>query len=530
MAIKRYIATKDNTITNAFKENLSTRGTGSNMGASDILEVFSIYGQNSFSSSASGQNTRTTELSRVLLEFPVSGSSVGQIYGDRLNNKIPASGSVNFILKISNARHSETVPTNVTFNVQAISASWNEGSGLDMENYLDKDNSNWLKRNSSNFWLEPGGDFHTASYVPGTNFPMYTATLKKGIEDIELDITTMVEEWIDGRSTVHRQNYGIGLYLTSSQEAFFSSSSGLTSGSIPHNPSGSTRSYYTKRFFARGSQFFFKRPVIEARWDSSKKDDRNNFHFSSSLAPASDNLNSLYLYNNIKGQLKDIGGNSSTLPVLKLYSGTTSSPNAIQLTLKHAATNADITSVTSTRISTGIYSASFALTSSDTTTYVWDVWEVGGAEVHTGSSFIQPKSINASSVNSFTDYRTKITNLKSEYSTDEKANFRIFIRAKDWSPTIYTVASAEPENTIVEDAYFKIFRVQDSFDIINYGTGSTQHTRLSHDISGSYFDLDMSILEPDYMYGIKFLYKVNDDYQEQPEVFRFRIVEKDELQ
>ena len=45
--IKRYYATKDNTITNAFQENLSTRGTGSNMGASDIVEVFSIYGQQS---------------------------------------------------------------------------------------------------------------------------------------------------------------------------------------------------------------------------------------------------------------------------------------------------------------------------------------------------------------------------------------------------------------------------------------------------------------------------------------------------
>ena len=45
MAIKKYIAEKDNTITNAFESNLSTRGTGSNMGASDILEVFSIYGQ-----------------------------------------------------------------------------------------------------------------------------------------------------------------------------------------------------------------------------------------------------------------------------------------------------------------------------------------------------------------------------------------------------------------------------------------------------------------------------------------------------
>ena len=31
MAIKRFFATKDNTITNAFEENLTTRGTGSNM-------------------------------------------------------------------------------------------------------------------------------------------------------------------------------------------------------------------------------------------------------------------------------------------------------------------------------------------------------------------------------------------------------------------------------------------------------------------------------------------------------------------
>ena len=43
--IKRYYATKDNTITNAYAENLTTRGSDANMGASDILEVFSIYGQ-----------------------------------------------------------------------------------------------------------------------------------------------------------------------------------------------------------------------------------------------------------------------------------------------------------------------------------------------------------------------------------------------------------------------------------------------------------------------------------------------------
>ena len=37
MAIKRFYAEQDNTITNAFKPNLTTRATGSNMGASDIL-------------------------------------------------------------------------------------------------------------------------------------------------------------------------------------------------------------------------------------------------------------------------------------------------------------------------------------------------------------------------------------------------------------------------------------------------------------------------------------------------------------
>ena len=45
MAIKRYVATKDNTITNAYKSNLTERGISGNMGQSDILETFSIYAQ-----------------------------------------------------------------------------------------------------------------------------------------------------------------------------------------------------------------------------------------------------------------------------------------------------------------------------------------------------------------------------------------------------------------------------------------------------------------------------------------------------
>ena len=61
--IKIYSASADTTITNAFKSDLITRGTGSNMGASDILEVFSIYGQGS---------TTSVEKARAMVQFDVS--------------------------------------------------------------------------------------------------------------------------------------------------------------------------------------------------------------------------------------------------------------------------------------------------------------------------------------------------------------------------------------------------------------------------------------------------------------------------
>ena len=83
MAIKRYISIADTTITNAFNSNLTTRGTGSNMGASDVLEVFSIYGQ---------QASSSAELSRILVKFPTADIST-----DRTNGDIPASGSVSFL-------------------------------------------------------------------------------------------------------------------------------------------------------------------------------------------------------------------------------------------------------------------------------------------------------------------------------------------------------------------------------------------------------------------------------------------------
>jgi hypothetical protein len=88
------------------------------------------------------------------------------------------------------------------------------------------------------------------------------------------------------------------------------------------------------------------------------------------------------------------------------------------------------------------------------------------------------------------------------------------------------VASKEIENKFVDAAYWRLYREIDNFEIIAYGTGSDLYTKLSYDVTGSYFDLDMSILEPDYSYVIKFLYYINGQYQEQPESFKFRVTEQ----
>ena len=84
MAIKRYFAEADNTITNAVQDNLTIRGTGSNMGQADVLETFSIYAQ---------ESTTSTELARILIQFPIS-----KIAADKAADLIPASG-VSSILK-----------------------------------------------------------------------------------------------------------------------------------------------------------------------------------------------------------------------------------------------------------------------------------------------------------------------------------------------------------------------------------------------------------------------------------------------
>ena len=115
--------------------------------------------------------------------------------------------------------------------------------------------------------------------------------------------------------------------------------------------------------------------------------------------------------------------------------------------------------------------------------------------------------------------------MKSVYSTNEKARFRFFARRKDWNPTIYNRASANLDSEIMESGSYRIFRIADGLDAVPFGTGSSAHTQMSYDASGSFFDIDLSILEPGYSYGVQLAYYNGSikDWVEVPYEFKFRL-------
>jgi hypothetical protein len=595
MAIFRVTASKDNTISNAYEVNLVTRGTGSNMGASDILEVFMIYGQ---STSAS------IELARCLIEFPLD-----EIIRKRnVTKEIPAAGSVSFFLNLYNAPHTEPVPSDFTLCVSPISQSWQEGKGLDMVEYsdltYDKEGSNWINahgdkgtfskaiitvagnptnaqtmslvdsegtttaitastsvgnglatdlsfgangtdenvRNailaainngsakitaasldttkiiisqdnkgplgdttitnglnnvtsvgsgsistSNKFtgggtWTSAGGDYLVADLIK--------ATFPEGTEDMKLDVTNIVEDWITGSAGGQYNNYGFGIQLSSSHET-------------------DTKSFFTKKFFARNTEFYFKRPTIEAQWDDSLKDHRGSFYASSSLQPASDNLNTIYLYNRVRGVLTDY-------PI---------APTSASFRTTAADTGTEIVkfAVTKPTNTTGTYKVEAHVNTTASTIY--DVWFSGSTAYHTGT--IDISNFAANVLDQESKYVLSLVNNDYKYQSKQKARFKLYTRLKNWSPNLYTVAQKTPENLIIEDAIYRIYRVSDGEEIIPYSSGSTKFTQLSYNVSGNYFDIDMSTFETGFEYGIQVSF-YNDylkSYKEQPYVFKFKVVE-----
>jgi hypothetical protein len=504
--IKRYYATKDNTITNAYERDLVTRGTGSNMGQSDILEVFTVYGQ--VSNSAGLQR----EKANILLQF-----NTAQILSDKESGAISSGSS--FYLKLYNCKSAQTLPREYTLEILNITQEWQEGLGLDMDNYTDLTydirGSNWIKRSGSTSWTTAGST--SGSFIYDASFPV-------GDENLEVNVTPLINQWLDD-TPGSPVNYGFVIRMSSSLAL-------------------EDRSYYTKMFFGRNSHNWFERPVIEARWDSAKLDDRGSFYLSSSLVSGEDNLNTIYLYNYARGRLSNIPsiGTADGGVMVSLFSGSSANTEPSGSALKLVADSSYVRSdnqyvVTGGWVSKGIYSASFAYTGSSTIETVYDVWFSGSnsvADATTSTKQFTTGSISikraASLQHSYTPkYVLAVSNRNQNYYYNQTHRIRLYAREKNWSPNIYTKATVVPNSLVFESCSYQVIRVSDKKVVIPYNTGSDQATRLSYDVSGNYFDLDCSILQPNYQYGVSFSIYDPDTltYEEQPFIYNLRVVKNE---
>lgn len=473
MGIKRYFINKDCDITNSYKEGLVYSGSLSNDGQADSLQIFSIYNQTGFETS-----TLFNRKSRILLELDFT-----DFIEDISNQVIPIQNNQYFI-KLFNVKHHENLPKGFELDVMPLSRSFNEGLGLDQDNFTDLDEANWYYASTGTAWTNPGGDFYSASttYIKSQYF-------KNGDEDLEVDITDIINDFCLTTSSGFPELYGIGIKLNDSYEDL-------------------DNSYYKKKFSARSSEYFFKRPVFEVRWDSSRQDDRNNSFISSSLA-STENINSLYFVNEIHGIAQDIPNFSSGSNIyVHFYNNSLGSGSAQSI-------------FTGSWVETGVYKVDFYSTYTGT---LYDFWKNSSGNITYYSSSIRMKSFYDYSSNSLEKYDVSMPYFKSEFSIDENPRLDVFIKKKNTQPNYYIKYQQIPENHIIENCYYKIKRVVDDLIVVNYGTGSVNHTKLSYDSNGNYFNFPMNLLEQGYMYELSYLFKFGSRYLEQQNKFKFKVI------
>ena len=464
--IKRYFATKDSQITNAKDDFFMRSGSIANMGLADSGEIFSLYNATGFD-----EDITKNEKSRLLFQFDISSMAA--------DTDIPAA-KAKYYLRLFNVRHDESLPRNFTLKVHPVTSSWDEGYGLDIDNYLDLGAVNWLSSSEGVAWNTPGGDFDS-----GTSF---SQLFEKGTEDLEIDITSIVALWQS--STI--PNNGLIVKLQNSHEQ-------------------DSKNFYKKMFSMRGTEYWFSRPCIEVRWNDFTFDDRNNSYSSSYLASAADNTNTLYFVNKIRGQLSNIPSVGQSNVYVSFYSQST-------------GTGSFVTSATGTWIATGTYKVEFSASYEGV---LYDRWHTNTPVQNPTNPFytssVYLKNFLDDFYTSNEEFILSMPNLKAFYHTNDKVRLDLFIRKRNWNPTVYTSVVSEPEKEYIRKAYYQIKRTIDDKIVIPFSTGTIEYSRLSYDKDGNYFNLNMNLFEPDHQYEITYIFDIEGKKISQKDKFKFKI-------
>lgn len=453
--IYRIYPVADTTITDQYILPLTTRMTSSNTGLAEELQVFK-------SPPVSGAVgiIATSSLGRSLLQFDFTAFGQLTASGD-----IPTSG-ISFRLHLSHKTSADTLPSSYAMTIAPVSTSWNEGIGMDVEDFDDIGYANWNNPVQGANWAMSGGD-----YIFTTTASAYFSS---GYEDIDVDITPIVDLWLSGAIP----NYGLGIMMTASVE------SDLNLGN-----------YYLKKFYSRHTQWLDRAPWIEARVTDFVRDDRTNIFWS--------RTGTLYLYN-------IVGGLYQSLPAGNLYVNIQDSSGTLL-------------ALTASQGLPGIYSCSFALpTGTYSGSIFYDQWGSGSFAFSTGTFTIAPNlPLQVVNQNLLT---ARVRNLQDEYLPEDAPVFEVVFRKKNHASPVLQTASLGPVTPyIVENAWYAIENDATRERVIPFGTGSQQQTKLSYGANGNTFRLFMTNLHSSNVYRMVFLVKEQGRAQVIDPGIRFKI-------
>lgn len=360
----------------------------------------------------------------------------------------------------------ERLPSSFDVTVVPVTTAWDEGTGIDDQRLTDLGVANWDKATSTTWWTTAGGDFNLSS----------TASMHfdSGREDLDVDITNIFRSWTNGVTA----NNGLIVKMSAS-----------------HESDAVYSDFYTKKFYSRASSYEDRRPYIEISWNDFVADDRSSMFWSRS--------GTLVMQNIVQGILTNLSGNP--IVDIKDLSGT-------------------LLSVTSSYTGNpGIYSASLALVSASYSGSMFsDCWRLSGNSLFTGS-FSFGKDGGTDDGAPF-QLVAKVRNLQNEYVADDVVRFDVSFRKRAQVQSVLSTASLTPSSYIVRKAYFSIENDATSEQVVPFGTGSTEYTKMSYDKNGNYFKFHMRNLHAGNVYRIVFLADERGYKQVIDSSFRFKVV------
>jgi len=493
-------ASADTYITNKIINNQFS-ASDANVGRAGTIDMFKLYDESTLTGSANEPySTDRVELSRALIKFDYSKlNSLTQSKLDFTNSSFKAE------LLLFDVMGGQAVPTDFTLSVYPLAQQFNEGNGRDVAAFRDIDAANF---NSASFtggtatlWVSgganaegmPGGgesyDYFASGNIGGSvttnNFESKQAFA--GSEDLKIDVTSLVSASLAGQFT----NHGFRLSFTGSQE-------------------NDQKTYFVKRFGSRQARNQFLRPLLRISFDDSIIDHHESFFF--------DLSGSIFLSSFERGRPASIKSGSALTPIL--------GSNSLLVNIKSGSFSKFVTASQHSIAGnlgvfvTGVYSASFALSSFDTTSVngsdtVADFVRDSGsitfdtfwqsldttAGYHTGSLKVtRPQRFGFDQAPK--DIRTRVVNLMPEYDTNEVVKLRVFVQDFNFEPSSSKFAFRQ-KSTVVEKAYYRVKDVLTGKVIVPF-MESNNGTRLSSDSDGLYFEFDMSALFPNRAYTFEF--------------------------